>query len=417
MTQSVLDSISLGYRLQWNQLRQLCGIELFVDCDPAHPPDAQHLLRSFSELWSEQAPLLTVVVRSPALLLNVLQQAAPGGPWIEVPDSLLADAEFTQHLHRAHGRGLKLVWRGAPGQRPPAALAGCFHKLMIELTPEEALAGVRASLHRHNGNPLSPNAQSSSPVQSGQVYSDVASRVLAERCLDEQGAWGLAGWPVEDVLHGYRHQLIQPSHRAIVRLVEAADADESMESIELLLGQEPILAYRFLRHANSAALGLRSEVDSLRHGLMVLGYSSLKNWLLEQLPHASSDMNLQPIRSAVVIRARLMEQLLDAGDEDKLRREVYLCGLLSQIDLLLSEPLSTALERLPLSQRIGDAILRASGHYAPYLEVAIALESTDTRATAMLCAGHGLGMEAVNRGLLRTLRMAQPHPARGLLLV
>ena len=150
---------------------------------------------------------------------------------------------------------------------------------------------------------------------------------------------------------------------------------------------------------------------------MVLGYARLKSWLLEQLPHATSDLNLQPVRSAMVLRARLTEHLLDAGDEDKLRREVYLCALLSRIDLLLGEPLAQALQRLPLSERIIAAILHNSGPYAPYLELAAALESSDTRATAALCASHQLSLEQVNRALLRTLCLAQPHPTRGLLLV
>ena len=74
------------------------------------------------------------------------------------------------------------------------------------------------------------------------------------------------------------------------------------------------------------------------------------------------------------MRARLMEHLLDAGDEDTLRREVFLCGMLSQIDGLLGEPLRDALHRLPLSERVNGAILGHSGPYAPFLELASALE-------------------------------------------
>lgn len=417
MTQSVLGGISLGYQLEWNQLRQICGVELFIESDPAHAPDAAHLLRALGELWSEQAPILTLSIKSPKLLADMLQHGAAAGPWIEVHDRLLADRSVDQLLHQAHARGLKLIWRGEPGTRVSAALAASFHKQMIGLTADEALVGVRASLQKHNGSPRAEAARAGSPVLAEQIYEGVASRVLTEHCLDEQGAWAVLGWPMEDVLHGYRHQLIQPSHRAIVRLVEAADADESTETIEHFLSEEPILAYRFLRYANAEAVGLRSEIDSLRHGLMVLGYSRLKNWLLEQLPHATSDLNLQPIRSAMVIRARLMEHLLDAGDEDKLRREVYLCGLLSQIDLLLGEPLAASLQRLPLPERVTAAILQNAGAYAPYLELAAALETADTRASAALCALHKLSLEQVNRALLRTLCMAQPHPARGLLLV
>ena len=416
MTQTVLGSVSLGYQLQWNRLRQICGIALSVEPDPAHPQSAQHLLRILQEQWSGQAPVLILSTSHLPLLSDLLQQAPADGPWIELPDHLLADPLLALQVQQAQRRGLKLIWRGEPGTRPDPALASCFSRQVIELTAQQALAGVRVSLQKHNGGTRPLGSGPASPVLADQIYDGVASRVLAEHCLDDQAAWAVTSWPVEDVLHGYRHQKIQPGHRAIVRLVEAADADESMESIEQLLVEEPILAYRFLCHANSAALA-RSDIDSVRHGLMVLGYARLKGWLLEQLPHATSDLNLQPVRAAMVLRARLTEHLLDAGDEDKLRREVYLCALLSRIDLLLGEPLAQALQRLPLSERISAAILHNSGPYAPYLEVAAALESSDTRATAALCVRYQLSLEQVNRALLRTLCMAQPHPTRGLLLV
>jgi c-di-GMP-related signal transduction protein len=254
-------------------------------------------------------------------------------------------------------------------------------------------------------------------VLPGEIYEAVASRVLAEHCLDQQGVWGVAGWPLEDVLHGYRHHQIQPGHRVIVNLVEAIDADDSVEHIEHLLSDEPILAYRFLRYANSAGLGLRSEIESIRAGLVTLGLTKLRVWLMEQLPRATSDLNLYPVRTAMVVRARLMESLLEAGDSDDLRREVYLCGLLSQIDLMLGESLSTALARIPLQERITAALLGHSGPYQPYLDIACAMELPHTAATHALCASHQLGMEAVNRALLRTLCQAKPHPAKGLLMV
>jgi c-di-GMP-related signal transduction protein len=196
---------------------------------------------------------------------------------------------------------------------------------------------------------------------------------------------------------------MQPAHATLLKLLKAIDADESVEAIEHLLSEEPILAYRFMRYINSVGLGLRTEVESIRHGLLVLGYSLFQTWLAEQLPHATSDPNLQPVRTALVIRARLMDHLLDAGDGGDLRREVYLCGLLSQIDLLLGEPLTTALQRFPLPERIVSAILNNAGPYAPYLEVATALESSHTHRTHALCETHALAFEDVNRALLRTL--------------
>ena len=417
MAHTVLGSVSLGYQLLWNQLRQLCGVRLFIGANDTTSVDAPHLLSALDELWSEQSPVLVLSVQSPGLLEDMLVNAPATSPPVEVHETHLHDPAMVQRVLQAHKRGLKMIWRGDAGERPNAALATCFFRHMVTLSAEEALIGLRVSLRKHNGSDAALTTRLMSPVLAGHIYDAVASRVLTEHCLDEQGAWAVAGWPMEDVLHGYRHRRIQPGHRAVVGLIEAIDADDSVELIENLLREEPILAYRFLRYVNSAGVGLRTEIESLRRGLMVSGFSMLRSWLLEQLPHATSDLNLQPVRTALVMRARLMEHLLDAGDGDDLRREIFMCGLLSQIDLMLGEPLTAALARVALPERITSAILGHAGPYMPYLEMATALESPAIHATRVLCDAHQMNIEEVNRALLRALSNAKAHPARGLLLV
>jgi EAL and modified HD-GYP domain-containing signal transduction protein len=403
MTSTVLGSVALGYQFLWDRLRQPRGVQLFVGMADHTPVDAQHLLSALSELWPDQAPSLLLSIQSPRLLRDLLEHAPASSRWIEVPEWQLQDPALARCVQQAHQRGLKLIWRGEPGERPSAALAPCFLRTLLSLTPVEALAGLRVSLRQHNDASAPRHGRAESPVLANQLYESVASGVLAEHCLDQQGAWGVAGWPMEDVLHGYRQQRIQPGHSTLVALLKALDADTGIEPLERLLGEDPILAYRFLRYTQSASLGLRTDIESVRQGLLVLGSSVVRAWLLEQLPHASSDLNLQPVRTAIVMRARLMAQLLEAGEGDELRRELFLCGLLSQIDLLLGEPLTEALTRLRLSKRIGAAVLSQSGPYLPYLDIATALESPRTDATRTLCETHQMNTEDVNRALLRTL--------------
>jgi len=395
MTHTVLGGVSLGYQPVWNRLRELCGIRLFVSAEDTSV-DALHLLNSINELWSAQSPTLILSVQSLPLLSDILMLPSQSNLWIEVSPSQLQDPVMLQRVHQAHHHGAKLVWRGESGSRPSAALAPCFLRNMLRLSTQDS--------------------RLSSPVLPDQIYESVASQELAEHCLDSQGVWGLVAWPIDDVLRSYQHQRIQPARRVIVNLMESIDADSSVEHIEQILSEDPILYYAFMRYANSASLSLRTDIESVRRALMVLGLSMLRAWLIEQLPQANSDLNLQPVRSTLVLRADLMVHLLDAGDSHELRREIHLCGLLSQIDLLLGEPLEAALARLPLPDRVSSAILKQSGPYAPYLEVATALELPDTQATRRLCLMHQLNLEEVNRAVLRTLSTARKHPAKGSLL-
>ncbi len=403
MSTDVLGQVALGYQLIWNALRQLAGVHLFIAVNDGQRVDTPQLLQAIAAAWSGEAPQLLLSPNSSELLTELLAHAAPGGPWLVVQDTHLHDPRLIERLFQAHQRGVPLVWCGEPGTWPRNALKACFTRPMVTLTPEEALIGLRASLRRHNGDAGGSTRHLDSPVVPGYLYESVASRALVEHCLDEQDAWGVVGWPVEDVLHGYRNQQMQPSQRAIAAMAQAINADDSVERIEQMLIEEPTLTYRFLRYANSAAVGLRADIESMRHGLMVLGLGKLRAWLLTQLPRGSSDLNLQPPRTALVLRAKLMEQLMDAGESENLRREVHLCGLMSQIDLVLGEPLGQALGRLPLPSRISSAILEQRGVYWPYLEVATALESPPSTTTGALCLRHQMALEGVNLALLRTL--------------
>jgi EAL and modified HD-GYP domain-containing signal transduction protein len=76
---------------------------------------------------------------------------------------------------------------------------------------------------------------------------------------------------------------------------------------------------------------------------------------------------------------------------------------LSQVDLLLGEPLGPAIQRLPLPGRIVSALLGQAGPYAPWLAVASALECGSTKLVRELSQAHGLSAEEVNRAMLRAL--------------
>jgi len=406
MVQSVLGSLTLGYRPLWNSARRLAGVQLYVQDDPAAAVDAPHLLRTLQELWSASSPPLLISAQSHQLLYNLLEHAPRGSPWIEVRGDWLADSAIYARVQAAHQRGLKLVWRGDLARLPEPEVAGCFDNSLLTLSAQDAVGALQSDAPPQRPGAASaqrPGPRPASPVIDGQMYEGLPSLALASHCLDAHRAVAVAGWPVEDVLYGLRHQQLQPAHASVLKLLKAIDAEQSLETFEQILGEEPLLAYRFMVYTNSAALGLRTGVDSLRRGLVMMGYGSLGRWLSDQLPHANTDPNLQPIREAMVIRAKLTERLIEAGIENDLRREVYLAGLFSQLDDLLNEPLGTILRRLPLSERIVSAIVQRTGPYAPSLDMAQALESDDAKVVRDLCEAHEMNQESVNRALLRVL--------------
>lgn len=412
MPQTLLGSLALAYQPLWGKNRALIGVRLAVFPVPDGIVDALHLLQVLRSFWPHKNATLIVSPATPELLCTLLEHAPAYSPCIEVPSDWLEDAAIASLVRIAHLRGLQMVWRGPNDWVPAAELVPCFRQQLLTMDAQDSLAALRSALFTtpaqsggHGGGTggsfaLAPPP---SPVQAQQIYENIASRTLVDHCLDQRQAAALLGWPTEEVLHPYRHAGVQPNHSSLQRVINATRADASMETIEALIGEDPVLAYRLLAHINSAAMGLRGGIDSLRRALMMLGYTALKDWCLQQLPNANEDRNLNPVRTGIVLRARLIAYLLDAGGETDLRREIYLCGLFSQLDLLVGSKLDETLGRIPISSRITEAIISDEGPYAPYLLVVKALEASSAAHLPALCAGFDMNLDDVNRALLRTL--------------
>ena len=241
----------------------------------------------------------------------------------------------------------------------------------------EALEALQS--HAANGGPVPGRT---SPILAGQLYEGIGGRALADHCLDAAGAWGVAGWPEDDVLHAWRDKPVGCDAVTILQCRQAIQNDCSLEQLERVVRLDPVLVYRLLALVNSAAMGLRREIDSLRHAIMMLGLTALGQWLSEQLHGSETDNALHPVRFAQVMRSRLAQHLLDAGSDEDLRAEVYFTSLLSQMDRLLHEPLGPILHKVPLPGRTMDALLRQEGPYHGLLAVSRAQSSTEQSAAS-----------------------------------
>lgn len=393
----VLNALVLGYRPLWNAERQLSGVQLFLHGTPGQVADTAHLLRILREMWAPASPRLLLSPQSPDLLQALLTHISAHTAWaLEVRATWLTERpELQERVALAAQRGVRLVWRGSMAHLPTTAEANHYACSLLHLEPQDALALMRTTVDQPVPQRL--------VLLEGQMYEDIHSQSLARRCLEHYHASAIAGWPTEDVLHRLRGaRVLHPSHAHVQRLMQAVDADQSLETFEEILSEDPLLAYRFMLYANSVAVGARNPINSLRRALAMLGYGLLKAWLANQLVHASHDKDLQPIRLSTVMRSQLTAHLLDAGVSQELRSEVYLCGLFAQLHEVLDEPLETTLTRLPLSERIADAAVRGEGPYAPSLQLANALESEHGATTIrQVCEEHDISLEHVNRTLLR----------------
>ena len=381
MTPSILNSFVLGYAPLNDAARQPCGWSLSLTRADDAAIDAQHVLAVLDDIWPDHARLI-LDIRDADLLIDTLQQAPRPYLQLKVPAELARHALALPLLARARSHGHHLLCAG-----DAATLSGAnpepFGGRWIYLEPGQ----------------LPPHG-----VRPQDLCSGASSRPIVQACFDA-GAGALVGWPDRDMLASLRGN-INTDTASLQHLIELVQSEAALDRIEQALLHEPILAWRLLRHLNEADSGLPMQVNSLRRGLMMLGYGVLERWLIQQQPAQAPSADLRPVMRATVLRAQFMEHLVLAGEEDELSREIYFCGLFSALDDMLGQPMLDLLEGLPLSTRVPQALIERTGPYSPFLELVLASERPDSAGVLEIATAHELDIGLVNRALLRTLASA-----------
>lgn len=183
----------------------------------------------------------------------------------------------------------------------------------------------------------------------------------------------------------------------IVELLNRLRGDVDMVELAGLIKSDPGLSFKLLRYINSPGVGLVHRIGTLDQALVVLGQRKLHRWLTLLL---YTNGNVRGLDAAILENALVRARLAELAAEDSLspdeRDELFVAGAFSLLDVVLGLPMAAVLEQVNLPPRVNDALLRQTGPYAPYLELAIACEQPDGADVAALSQAIGLDSEQVN---------------------
>lgn len=165
-------------------------------------------------------------------------------------------------------------------------------------------------------------------------------------------------------------------------LARLNDPDVDMDEVVRLVSQDPGLSFKILRYINSAAVGLRSRIESIQRAVVLMGLQRIRAWASL---FAMAGLNGRPaeILNTGLLRANLCEhlcRLCGKGEPDT----AYTIGLLSVVDAMLSRPLEEVIDELPLPDTVKQAIVSLEGPYGQLLKTSIQLEKHDIPTAACL---------------------------------
>jgi EAL and modified HD-GYP domain-containing signal transduction protein len=357
----ILSHVVLGYSPMIDRERAVTATRLTVF--PARPDaaiDAGALLNAVAQVWPEGAGKVSLNVVSETLLHDLMLARPSTNLMIEVPAFMALDIAHSEAISGLYTRGNTLLLKGRPRGELPRELLPCFKHSIVDVEDE-----------RRSDAPAPPGVvRQISHVQSG-------VRTLAElEASFQRGAVAVLGWPIDDAIK-QRGAQRQPDQTAILELMRRIDKEEAIERLEDVLKLDPTLAFKLLRYINSAAFGLRVEVASFRHALMLLGHQRLKRWLALLLASASKERDMKPVMFSALRRGLLMEQLARAsgGSDEQMRNEAFICGVFSLLDRMMGLPFGELLKSVPVPEGVRQALADESGPYQPFLELVRAVEN------------------------------------------
>src|SRR5688572_2311195 len=210
-----------------------------------------------------------------------------------------------------------------------------------------------------------------------------------------------------EISHGTRSSSGFKPHR-LQLLRELNGADPDLGAIEDLLRHDPALSFQIIRYLNSAAFGLRSRVQTIRHAVAMLGQAGLRTWAtVVILADAGSERPLELIVTSVA-RGRFCELAGLAIGLTGRQHDLSLLGLFSMIDAIVGRPLDETLDAVCLPPDIDAAIRGNPGELSDLLELAKAYERADWQTVEQLVAR--VGLQAVEQLVARVGLQAADVP-------
>ena len=394
-TAPILGQIALGYSPFIDRNRAVTATRLTVfPLRPDAQLDVGQLLHEVGNVWPATGARVSLNIVSESLLQELMLAQPSANLMMEVPAFMAVDEANVDALVALHSNGSTLLLKGRPLKELPRAVLPCFKYSIIDLADDRRIGentptGVTRSI--------------------GHVQSGVRTVVDMEACF-ARGAEAVLGWPIDDAVTTTAARngkdSAAPGMQTIVELIRQVDKEESIERLENTLKRDPALAFKLLRYINSPAFGLRVEISSFRHAIMMLGYKRLKRWLALLLATASKDVNLKPVMFAAVRRGLLMEELVRGSGDEEMRNEMFICGVFSLLDRMFQQPFSQLLESIPVPERVRQALVDGDGPYQPYVELVQAIEGEALYEFREAADKLLMSVSEINRAELRALMAA-----------
>ncbi len=179
---------------------------------------------------------------------------------------------------------------------------------------------------------------------------------------------------------------LSPNKVNYLRLLDKIGEEElSYDETAGIIQQDVALVYRLLKFMNSAWFGLRYQIHSVKHALVMLGPAEIRRWVSMFILRELSEDKPKELLTRSLVRGKTAEQTAPLVGLRKHSSELFLMGMFSVIDALTDQPMKDILAGLPLTEDIKTALLGGSGKFTPVYNMILSYEQGDWQAFSVNC--------------------------------
>ena len=191
----------------------------------------------------------------------------------------------------------------------------------------------------------------------------------------------------------------------ILKDIHAQEVD--FKKLALTIQSEVSLSYKLLKLINSAAFALRHKVTSILQALSLLGLREIRSWVsLLSIASMADDKPAELVVSSL-IRARLCEQLAQPCKMGDRQSDMFLMGLFSLLDVIMSRPIDEILHEITVEEDVMGALTSEPGTLRSILDLVIATEKGEWEKVSSLALELRIEEEFLSTEYLDAVKWAQ----------
>ena len=172
-----------------------------------------------------------------------------------------------------------------------------------------------------------------------------------------------------------------------LRILKDIHAEEvDFQKLAQTIQSEVSLSYKLLKLINSAAFALRHKVTNIIQALSLLGLREIRSWVSLLAISAMAEDKPDELVVCSLVRAKFCEQLAELCGLSNRQADMFLMGLFSLLDVIMSRPIDEILQEITVEEDLREALTGTPGTMRTILELIMAIEKGDWDQVSILSA-------------------------------